>query len=127
MQPSTKSSAAADDPVARPLPDPSAAATPDGDVDLSLPVVSARYPGRWVAAAAILIFIFSLGFYVTPTLLGAGKTVMVAEYINVQVSQTLRWGIATALATMLLVTVGLLVWLLGRVADLDRLFGAAKA
>jgi putative spermidine/putrescine transport system permease protein len=79
-----------------------------------------------VAAAAILIFIFSLGFYVTPTLLGAGKTVMVAEYINVQVSQTLRWGIATALATMLLFTVGLLVWLLGRVADLDRLFGAAR-
>jgi len=76
-----------------------------------------------ISAAAILIFIFSLGFYVTPTLLGAGKTIMVAEYINVQVSHTLRWGIATALATVLLVTVGLLVFVLSRVIRVDKLLG----
>ena len=76
-----------------------------------------------IGAAAILIFIFSLGFYVTPTLLGAGKTIMVAEYINVQVSHTLRWGVATALATVLLVTVGLLVFVLSRVIRVDKLLG----
>jgi len=80
-----------------------------------------------IGAAAILIFIFSLGFYVTPTLLGAGKTIMVAEYINVQVSHTLRWGIATALATVLLVTVGLLVFVLSRVIRVDKLLGTAAA
>jgi len=76
-----------------------------------------------IGAAAILIFIFSLGFYVTPTLLGAGKTIIVAEYINVQVSHTLRWGVATALATVLLVTVGLLVFVLSRVIRVDKLLG----
>jgi putative spermidine/putrescine transport system permease protein len=58
-----------------------------------------------LAAAALLVFIFSLGFYVTPAILGGGKVIMVAEYIRVQFEQTLRWGLAAMMATSLLVTV----------------------
>ncbi|WP_457302705.1 ABC transporter permease, partial [Phyllobacterium sp. P5_D12] len=62
-----------------------------------------------IAITTLFIVIFSLGFLVTPAILGAGRVLMVAEYISVQISSTLRWGVATALSTMLLVVVGLLV------------------
>lgn len=62
-----------------------------------------------LAIAALFIVIFSLGFLVTPAILGAGRVLMVAEYISVQISSTLRWGVATALSTMLLVVVALLI------------------
>lgn len=65
-----------------------------------------------LAGAGILVMIFSLGFFITPAILGGGRVVMVAEYISIQISQTLRWGIATMLATVLvLVVVALTVWM----------------
>lgn len=55
-----------------------------------------------LAAAAMLVFVSVLGFYITPAVLGGGSTVMVAEYIEVQISETLRWGLGTMMATVLL-------------------------
>jgi putative spermidine/putrescine transport system permease protein len=77
-----------------------------------------------IAAAALLIFIFSLGFFVTPALLGGGKTVMIAEYVSVQIQQTVRWGLGTMLASVLLVAVFVLVATLSRFLKLRDLFGA---
>ncbi|MDQ0393378.1 ABC transporter permease [Labrys monachus] len=62
-----------------------------------------------LSIATLFTFIFSLGFLVTPALLGAGRVLMIAEYISVQISSTLRWGVATALSTLMLLAVGLLV------------------
>ncbi len=62
-----------------------------------------------IAIATLFIVIFSFGFLVTPAILGAGRTLMVAEYISVQISSTLRWGVATALSTCMLAVVGFLV------------------
>ena len=62
-----------------------------------------------LAIAALFIVIFSLGFLVTPAILGAGRVLMIAEYISVQISSTLRWGVATALSTALLAVVALLI------------------
>ncbi|WP_119166730.1 ABC transporter permease [Algihabitans albus] len=65
-----------------------------------------------VAGAGILVLIFSLGFYITPAILGGGKVVMIAEYISIQISETLRWGLATMLATVLVAAVvALTVWM----------------
>lgn len=64
---------------------------------------------RGVAASGIIVLTLSLGFYVTPALLGGGRTIMLTEYINVQVMDLVRWGTATMLATCLLATVLLLV------------------
>jgi len=74
--------------------------------------------------AGTLVFILSLGFYVTPTLLGGGKVLMVAEYIAVQINDTLRWGLGTMLATALMIAVLGTLWALSRVIDVKRLFGA---
>ena len=77
-----------------------------------------------IVGAGILVFIFSLGFYVTPAILGGGRILMVAEYIGVQILNTLRWGLGAMLATTLLVSVLLLMAALGRLVNLRRLFGS---
>lgn len=76
-------------------------------------------------SASILVFIFSIGFYVTPALLGGGRVTMVAEYIALQINETLAWGQGTALASSLLAVVFVLMLILGRVFKFRKLFGAA--
>ncbi|WP_395711522.1 ABC transporter permease [Reyranella sp.] len=77
-----------------------------------------------IVSAGILLFIFSLGFYITPALLGGGKTVMIAEYIAVQVLDTLNWGTGSMLAGALLLAVIAILALLSRFANLREVFGA---
>jgi len=74
--------------------------------------------------AGTLVFILSLGFYVTPTLLGGGKVLMIAEYVAVQINDTLRWGLGTMLAATLMIAVLGSLWALSRVVDVKKLFGA---
>lgn len=78
-----------------------------------------------IVGAAVLVFVFSLGFYITPALLGGGKTVMIAEYIGVNILHNTRWGLATMLASTLLITVFLLLGLMSRAVDMRKLYGAA--
>lgn len=75
-------------------------------------------------AATILVFVFSLGFFITPALLGGGKVVMISEYIRVSFEETLRWGQATMLSTVLLFVVLLSLALVARFVDLRTVFGA---
>ncbi len=74
--------------------------------------------------AGTLVFILSLGFYVTPALLGGGKVLMIAEYVAIQINETLRWGLGTMLAATLMIAVLGTLWALSRVIDVKRLFGA---
>jgi putative spermidine/putrescine transport system permease protein len=67
-----------------------------------------------LVGAGILVLIFSLGFYITPAILGGGRVVMVAQYIAQQISETLRWGLASMLATVLVVAVVVLTIWMGR-------------
>jgi putative spermidine/putrescine transport system permease protein len=74
-------------------------------------------------SAGILTFIFSLGFYVTPALLGGGKTIMIAEYIAVQINDTLNWGLGSMLATTLLLSILVLLAVMAIFVDLRKVFG----
>jgi putative spermidine/putrescine transport system permease protein len=76
-----------------------------------------------ILGATVLVFILSLGFYVTPAILGGGKTLMIAEYVAIQINETLRWGLGTMLATTLALSVLGLMLALSRVLDVKRLFG----
>lgn len=64
-----------------------------------------------VLAGITLVFVLSIGFYITPALLGGGKVTMSALLIEKQVSQFLDWGFASALSVVLL-AVTLLVHLI---------------
>ncbi len=74
--------------------------------------------------AASLVFILSLGFYVTPAILGGGKVMMVAQYTAFQINETMRWGLGTMLAAALMIAVLGTLWALSRVIDVKRLFSA---
>jgi putative spermidine/putrescine transport system permease protein len=77
-----------------------------------------------VVGAGGLVLIFSLGFYVTPVLLGGGRVMMIAEYISLQIQEMLRWGIGTMLATMLILVIGLVLLGLSKAVGLRSLTGA---
>ena len=76
-------------------------------------------------AASVLVFIFTLGFYITPAILGGGRTLMAAEWIKIQILDVLRWGLGAMLATMLVATILTVLAVFSRIVDLRRLFGAA--
>jgi putative spermidine/putrescine transport system permease protein len=58
-----------------------------------------------VAAGSLLVFIISLGFYVTPALVGGSRDQLVSTFIARYVEESLDWGQASALAAFLLVFV----------------------
>ncbi|MBS7699842.1 MULTISPECIES: ABC transporter permease [unclassified Chelatococcus] len=61
-----------------------------------------------VYAGAIMVFILSLGFYVTPALVGGPQNLTIATLIGQQTTELLNWPFAGALAgVLLLVTLGL--------------------
>ncbi|GGI07003.1 ABC transporter permease [Egicoccus halophilus] len=78
------------------------------------------------AAGLLLVFIQSLGFYITPALLGGPGNIMLGELIVQQVSAVLRWGFAAALAAVLLVTTMVLLALVNRFVDLRRHLGVSR-
>ena len=55
-----------------------------------------------ISAGVLLVFINALGFFITPALLGSERQMMIAMLIEQQVSVTVNWPLASALATMLL-------------------------
>ncbi|GAB5471521.1 MAG: ABC transporter permease [Rhodospirillales bacterium] len=77
-----------------------------------------------IIAAVILVFVFSLGFFITPAILGGGRVMMISEYIRVSFEETLRWGQATMLASTLLFAVLLTLAVFARFVDLKKVFGA---
>jgi len=55
-----------------------------------------------VLAGVTLVFTLSLGFFITPALLGGGRVVMIANLIEEQVRELLNWAFAGALSAILL-------------------------
>lgn len=76
-----------------------------------------------VVAGAIIVFMNATGYYITPSLMGGPAQQMIAELISHNISDELNWGIAAALAGVLLVTTLLSLWLFNRLFGLDKLMG----
>lgn len=68
-----------------------------------------------LAASSILVFILSLGFYITPAILGGGRVPMIANMMDLLVNRFARWEIASVNAIVLLVATllvyGIYQWL----------------
>ena len=77
-----------------------------------------------VAGGTLLVFILSLGFFITPALMGGPSDVMIAMLIEREVEFTLNWSFASALAVMLLVLtlIGFVAY--NRIVRLERVFEA---
>jgi putative spermidine/putrescine transport system permease protein len=55
-----------------------------------------------VAAGSLLVFILALGYYVTPAIVGGPGDQMVSYFIALFTNESLNWGLASALGTLLL-------------------------
>jgi spermidine/putrescine transport system permease protein len=62
-----------------------------------LPIIA---PG--IVAGSILVFVPSLGAYVTPRVLGGGKNMMIGNFIELQFGQGRNWPLGAALSLVLL-------------------------
>lgn len=58
-----------------------------------------------IVAGSILVFVPSLGAYVTPRVLGGGKNMMIGNFIELQFGQGQNWPLGAALSMVLLVVV----------------------
>jgi putative spermidine/putrescine transport system permease protein len=77
-----------------------------------------------VIAGAVLVFALTLGFYITPELLGGGRTYMVSMLVSRNIEVYNEWGAASSISVVLLAC----VFLIFRVASLfipfERIMGA---
>ena len=76
-----------------------------------------------VLAGCTLVFVLSLGFYITPELLGGGRTIMVSMLVSRNVELYDQWGAASAVGVVLLAAVGVIFFAVSRAIPLDRVLG----
>lgn len=80
-----------------------------------------------VAAAALMVFITALGFFITPALLGGRQQTMISQVIIIQVQDLLNWSFAGALSVVLLAAALLIFILYDRMLGVSTLSGEARA
>lgn len=60
-----------------------------------------------IYAGSILVFVLALGYYVTPALVGGPSDQMMSYFVALYTNESLNWGLASALGTMLLASAAL--------------------
>lgn len=73
--------------------------------------------------AALIVFVFALGFFVTPAILGGGRSVMVAELVYLRIFQSPDWGLGAAISVVLVLFIGVLLALMRRFIKPAHLVG----
>ena len=74
-----------------------------------------------LSAGALLVFILALGYYITPALVGGATDQMISYFIADNIGRSLNWGLASALAAILLMAVLVLYWAYDRVVGANKL------
>ena len=75
---------------------------------------------RGVAAAGLLVLVASLGFFVTPALVGGAKDTMIGQLIILQINELQNWQLGSALAAILLIST------ISTCFVYDRIFGLSS-
>ena len=75
-----------------------------------------------VGAGVLFVFILSLGFYVTPALLGGPSTLMISTLIDQQINRSLNWEFAAAIAVLLLITTIIMIVIFNKLVGLDKIY-----
>ncbi|CAD6537283.1 hypothetical protein LMG28727_03437 [Paraburkholderia kirstenboschensis] len=77
-----------------------------------------------VVAGVTLVFVLCLGFYITPELMGGGKSIMVSMVVSRNVEIYNSWGAASAVSVVLLLCVFAIFYAASRVIPLEKTLGA---
>lgn len=75
------------------------------------------------ATGSIIVFILSMGFFVTPALVGSRKDLMVGNLIEFQINQMVNWGFASALGVIMLIATVAIVMLFRLLTRTKRIHG----
>jgi putative spermidine/putrescine transport system permease protein len=78
-----------------------------------------------IAAGAVMVFVMSLGFYVTPTLLGSQTEQLVSTLIGLDFSQPGEAPVAAAMSVALLLIVVVVYMIADRLFGISEQWGAA--
>ena len=73
-----------------------------------------------IGAGSILVFILSIGYYITPEIVGGTKGVFISNRIAYFVLDSPNWGLAAALGAILLAVVLILYWCYDRIVGIDN-------
>ena len=84
--------------------------------------VPLSFPG--IAAGVLLVFVLALGFYITPTILGSARETMISRFIADQAQIRLNWGLASAMAVILMALTFVVLAIASRFVKLHDVYGA---
>ena len=74
-----------------------------------------------MGAGGILVFILAIGYYITPALVGGQSGQLISNYIAYHMQQSLNWGLAAAIGTILLGGVLALYLIYNRLVGIDNM------
>lgn len=74
-----------------------------------------------IGAGCLLVFIISIGYYITPALVGGAADQMISSFVAFFTLQTVNWGMAAALGSILLAATLVLYLVYARLVGIDRL------
>jgi len=77
-----------------------------------------------VISGSLIVFILSIGFFITPALMGGPADVMIAMLIERSIEITFDWGGAAVMSLLLLAATLVLYSIYYRVTDVRRMMGA---
>ncbi|GAA6200811.1 ABC transporter permease [Aquicoccus sp. SU-CL01552] len=73
-----------------------------------------------IGAGSILVFILSIGYYITPEIVGGNTGTFISNRIAYHISSSLNWGLAAALGSILLAVVMGLYWVYDKIVGIDN-------
>lgn len=74
-----------------------------------------------IGAGSILVFILSIGYYITPALIGGSTGQLISNFIAYHMNESLNWHLAAALGAILLFVVLFLYWLYNKIVGVDAM------
>jgi putative spermidine/putrescine transport system permease protein len=74
-----------------------------------------------IGAGSLLVFILSIGYYITPALVGGQSGLLISNMIAYHMQNSLNWGLAGALGFILLVIVLLFYAIFNKVIGIDKM------
>jgi putative spermidine/putrescine transport system permease protein len=74
-----------------------------------------------IGAGCLLVFILSIGYYITPALVGGASGSLISNTIAYHMKSSLDWAFASALGTMLLVGVLTIYWIYNKLVGIDNI------
>ncbi len=87
-------------------------------------IIPLSLPG--VVSGSVMVFLLSVGAYVTPQLLGGSSSLMFGNIIASQFLSDNNWAFGSALAVTMMVVVMLVLMLLGRFVGLQQVFSGSS-